>query len=377
MQVPFYRHQLGAADADAVAKVLMSPILTSGAVGRQVEAELAEYFNVPHALLVNSWTNGAAACLMAMDIGPGDEVIVPAMTFIASANVVELVGAKPVFVDVDPGHLMLTPEAVAKALTPRTKAVMPVHLYGQMADVRGIRAAVGPKVRIIEDCAHSFESTRDGDRPGAHSDAALFSFYATKNVTCGEGGALITRDDALAEAFKVTRLHGMSAGAIDRYRNDRYNHWDMARLGMKANLPDLLAALLPAQLKQVATKRDEREQIAARYRDAFAGLNRIRLQAILPSSVHAWHLFTICVERQHRDRLILALNQDGIGCAVNFRSVPTMKYYRERYGFDESSFPVAWAWGEGVISLPLFPGLGRSEQDHVIASVTRHVGSFA
>jgi UDP-4-amino-4-deoxy-L-arabinose-oxoglutarate aminotransferase len=369
MRVPFYRHQLGTGDAAAVANVLASPVLTSGAVGKAVEADLARYFDVPHALLVNSWTNGAVACLLAMGIGRGDEVIVPAMTFIASANVAELIGAKPVFVDVDPETLMMTPEAVARAVTPRTKAVMPVHLYGQMADVQGIRAAVGPDIKIIEDAAHCFEGMRNGARPGAHSDAALFSFYATKNVTCGEGGALITRDDALAKAFQVTRLHGMSAGAIDRYRNDTYNHWDMLQLGMKANLPDLLAALLPEQLKHVETKRREREHLAGRYRDAFAGLNGVRLQSLIPNTVHAWHLYAICVPQEMRDKLMLGLNQDGIGCTVNFRSVPTMKFYADRYKYTPSDFPVSEQWGRGVISLPLFPGLQFAEQDYVIKSV--------
>ena len=375
MKVPFYRHQLSGGDAQAIVSVLESPILTSGQVGRDVEARLASYFDVPFAFLVNSWTNGAAACLLAMDIGPGDEVIVPAMTFIASANVVELVGARPVFVDVDPETLMLTPEAVAAAVTPRTRAVMPVHLYGQMADVAGLRRAVGPAIRIIEDCAHSFEAIRDGARPGAHSDAALFSFYATKNVTCGEGGALVTRDPALAEAFKVTRLHGMSAGAIDRYRGSVYNHWDMLRLGMKANLPDLLAALLPAQLDVVEDKRLQRVRLADRYLAAFANNPAIRLQARVPGAVHAWHLFAICVAPDLRDPLMLALNAAGIGCAVNFRSVPTMTYYREKYGYRASDFPVSELWGSGVISLPMFPGLSDAEQDYVIAVVLRELAT--
>ncbi len=376
MRVPFYRHQLGGIEAEAVAAVLKSSVLTSGAVGKSVETELARYFGVPHAALVNSWTNGAVACLLAMGIGRGDEVIVPAMTFIASANVVELLGAKPVFVDVDPASLMLTPDGVKRALTPRTKAVMPVHLYGQMADVKGIRAVVGPDIKIIEDAAHCFEGMRDGERPGAHSDAAIFSFYATKNVTCGEGGALITRDDALAKTFQVTRLHGMSAGAIDRYRNDTYNHWDMLQLGMKANLPDLLAALLPEQLKHVESKRRERERQAGRYLEAFAGINEIRLQSRFANCVHAWHLFTISVREDLRDRLMLGLNQDGIGCTVNFRSVPTMKFYAQRYDYKPSDFPVSEEWGRGVISLPLFPGLENAEQDQVIQSVKLRLRSL-
>src|SRR5262249_1697026 len=185
----FYRHDLGPGDADAVARVLASPYLTSGEVCRRVEADLCSFFDVPHAVMVNSWTNGAVAVLLALGIGPGDEVIVPAMTFISSANVAELVGAKPVFVDVDAETLLMTPAAVKAAVTSRPRAVIPVHLYGQMCDIREMRVALAgrPDIAILEDAAHSFESSLNGELPGAHSDAAIFSFYATKNVTCGEG----------------------------------------------------------------------------------------------------------------------------------------------------------------------------------------------
>src|SRR5215472_10395832 len=183
MKVEFFLHDLTAADGEAVSKVLSTPFLTSPGVGKQVEAQLCESFQTKHALLVNSWTNGAIATLLALGVGSGDEVIVPAMTFVATANVAELLGAKPVFVDVDETTLMLTPNGVARALTPKTRAVIPVHLYGQMCDIPALRAAIAdrPEVAIIEDAAHSFESRHKGDPPGAHSDAALFSFYATKN----------------------------------------------------------------------------------------------------------------------------------------------------------------------------------------------------
>ena len=377
MKVPFYRHQLTADDATQIAAVLATPILTSGQVGRDVEGQIASFFGVKDALLVNSWTNGAVACLLAMDIGPGDEVIVPAMTFIATANIVELIGAKPVFVDVDPLTLMLTPDSVKAALTARTKAVIPVHLYGQMADVGALREAIGHDIKIIEDCAHSFESSLNGDKPGAHSDAAIFSFYATKNVTCGEGGAIITRNPDLAHQLRVTRLHGMSAGAIDRYRSGTYTHWDMKRLGVKANLPDLLAALLPAQLEQLQPKLDQRTFLAERYQHAFAAEPEISTQANIAGAKHAWHLFAICVRPELRDPLILALNAAGIGCAVNFRSVPTMTYYRETYGYTPADFPVSELWGSGTISLPLFPGLTNEEQSYVIDTVRRELASLA
>src|SRR5262245_52262173 len=201
MKVPFFRHDLRPEDANLVAKVLSTPFLTSGDLGREVEAKLCKYFGVKHAALINSWTNGAAAALQALNIGPGDEVIVPAQTFIATANIVELVGATPVFVDVDPGTLLIQPDRVRRAVGPRTKAIIPVHLYGQMVNVGALKTELSdrPDVAIIEDSAHCFEGDLDGVRPGRYSTCAVFSFYATKNVTCGEGGALITNDDTFFE----------------------------------------------------------------------------------------------------------------------------------------------------------------------------------
>ena len=277
MKVDFYRHSLAATDGEEVAKVLASPFLTTGQVASGVESELCRYFSVPHAALVSSWTSGAMATLMAMGIGPGDEVIVPAMTFIATANVVEILGASAVLVDVDPRTQLITPEAAAQAITARTKAVIPVHLYGQMVDIGALRGAIsaattpGQRVYILEDCAHCFEGTLNGIRPGRYSDAAAFSFYATKNVTCGEGGAVIFTDEVLYRRTLETRLHGMSAIAINRFAGGRYNHWDMQRLGIKANLPDLLAALLPKQIATIDSRLPARQAVSARYRNALTG----------------------------------------------------------------------------------------------------------
>jgi UDP-4-amino-4-deoxy-L-arabinose-oxoglutarate aminotransferase len=370
MKVPFYRHDLDKSCADRVADVLASPFLTSGGVAKAVEAQLRTFFDVPHAVLVNSWTNGAVAVLLALGIGPGDEVIVPAMTFISSANVAELVGAKPVFVDVEPDTLMPAPETIRAAVTPSTRAVIPVHLYGQMCDVAALRTALAdrPDIAIVEDCAHAFEASLGGDLPGAHSDAAIFSFYATKNVTCGEGGAIITRDGELFEAVLQTRLHGMSAGAIDRFAKNKYRHWDMTRLGTKANLPDLLASLLPPQIATVRDRLPLREERARRYEEAFSG-NAIRLPRTAPGAVHARHLFPIHVPPSVRDQALSALNERGIGTTVNYRSVPTLTYYCEKYGYAADDFPVSHEWGEGTITLPLFPSMTREEQDYVIDAV--------
>ncbi len=375
MPVPFHRHELGPEDAAAIAEVLATPFLTSGRVGAAVEERIAAFLGVPHALLVNSWTNGAIATLLALDIGPGDEVVVPAMTFIATANVVALVGATPVFVDVDPDTLMMTPQGLEAAITRRTRAAIPVHLYGQMAPMRELAAvAARHGIHLIEDAAHCFEGMRDGARPGALSDAAIFSFYATKNITCGEGGAIVTRDPDLAERIRQTRLHGMSAGAADRFRGGRYRHWDMVRLGTKANLPDLLAALLPAQIARVEERRMRRETLARRYREALAGLAPdLVMPAWVEGAVHAHHLFPVHVDPARRDRLLARLTTSGIGATVNYRAVPKTRYWRALLGGEraDADFPVAARWGDGTFSLPLYPGLGEDEQDEVIETLAR------
>jgi UDP-4-amino-4-deoxy-L-arabinose-oxoglutarate aminotransferase len=243
--------------------------------------------------------------LLALDIGPGDEVIVPAMTFVATANVVELVGAKPVFIDCDPETLLVTPELIKAAITEKTKAVIPVHMYGQMCDVKAISEILPPgqKSSIIEDCAHSFEAKFNGERPGRYSHAAIFSFYATKNVTCGEGGAIITNDVYLFERITQSILHGMSAGAADRFKTGNYKHWGMEHLGTKANLPDLLACFLPEQIKTVDERLFIRENLARNYEISLVN-SGIKIPKISERAIHARHLFPIHVGNLRRDEVL-------------------------------------------------------------------------
>jgi len=382
MKIDFYRHDLQPSDADRIAKVLATPFLTTGQVSRGVEAQLRNYFSVPHACLVNSWTNGALAVLLAMDLQPDDEVIVPAMTFIASANVVELAGARVVFADVEPNSLLLTPEIVAKHMTGRTRAVMPVHIYGQLCDVEGIRRAIDNhpakqgRVLIIEDAAHCFEGEYQGKKPGHFGDVAIFSFYATKNVTCGEGGAIIAHDGDLFQRIVEARLHGMSAIAVDRFASNKYNHWDMNRLGTKANLPDILAALLPHQIETIDQRLPRRREVAERYREAF-GNGPLRLVREVPDTKCAEHIFTIGVPNGRRDEAIAALNAAGIHVTVNFRSVTGTRYYSQKFPTASADCPNACLWGEQTLTLPMYPSLARDEQDYVIKIVREQVYPLA
>ena len=367
MNVPFYRHSLTPDNSKYVAEVLKTPFLTSGPIGKEVEAQLCGYFNVSHAKLVNSWTNGAVATLLAMDIGPGDEVIVPAMTFIATANVVELVGAKPVFIDCDPDTLLVTPELIKAAITEKTKAVIPVHMYGQMCDIKAIKGIIpsGQKIAIIEDCAHSFEAKLNGERPGKYSDAAIFSFYATKNVTCGEGGAIITNDSNLFDRITQSILHGMSAGAADRFKAGQYKHWGMDYLGTKANLPDLLACFLPDQIRSVDQRLKIREEIAQKYESSLAS-TKIKFPKVLNGIVHSRHLFPIHVGKDTRDKALQTLGEFNIGATVNYRSLHTLNFYSNKYRIDKNALPVSQYWGDGTLCIPLFLGIKTEEQEYVI-----------
>jgi dTDP-4-amino-4,6-dideoxygalactose transaminase len=367
MQVPFYRHSLSPENAQLVAKILETPFLTSGPIGKEVEVQLCEYFGAKHAKLVNSWTNGAVATLLAMDIGPGDEVIVPAMTFIATANVVELVGAKPVFIDCDPDTLLITPELIKAAITEKTKAIIPVHMYGQMCDIKAIKDMLprGQKISIIEDCAHTFEAKFNGERPGKYSDAAIFSFYATKNVTCGEGGAIITNDSNLFERITQSILHGMSAGAADRFKAGQYKHWGMDHLGTKANLPDLLACFLPDQIKTIDERLPLREKIAQSYEKALLG-SGILVPVVKPGIVHSRHLFPIQVGSKVRDQVLLKLGEKQVGATVNYRAVTTMNFYKQKYQLQSKMYEVSETWGEGTLTIPLFENMKSEEQDYVI-----------
>ena len=374
MNVPFYRHSLTPDNSKYVEAVLKTPFLTSGPIGKEVESQLCEYFNASHAKLVNSWTNGAVATLLALDIGPGDEVIVPAMTFVATANVVELVGAKPVFIDCDPETLLVTPELIKAAITEKTKAVIPVHMYGQMCDVKAIKNIIpaGQNISIIEDCAHSFEAKYNDERPGKYSDAAIFSFYATKNVTCGEGGAIITNDANLYERITQAILHGMSAGAADRFKTGQYKHWGMDHLGTKANLPDLLSCFLSEQIKTIDQKIGLREKIAMQYENALIN-TKIKFPKIQKGVVHSRHLFPIYVGSKNRDEVLTVLGEANIGVTVNYRSVPTLGYYAKKYGFSGKEFPNSLLWGEGTISIPLFPDITSQEQKYVIEVLINRV----
>ncbi|HAZ10650.1 MAG TPA: UDP-4-amino-4,6-dideoxy-N-acetyl-beta-L-altrosamine transaminase [Candidatus Omnitrophica bacterium] len=369
MKIDFFKHNIGKDELKRVSSVLKSTFLTTGPVTKEFENNLSRYLNVMHVIGVTSCTAALFLSLKALGIGEGDEVITTPMTFIATPNSIIHAGAKPVFVEVEKETGNINANLIIAAITPRTRAIMPVHLYGQMCDMHKL-SIIAKKYRlaIIEDAAHALEAKRDGIGVGMLSNCACFSFYATKNITCGEGGAISTNSMRLAGDLKKLRLHGMSKSAADRYSN-KYKHWEMNFLGWKYNMDDIHAALLINQLKHINTYRQRREDICRMYEEHFKNMPEVRILKIVDNSVSARHLFTILVDPRKRDRIMHQLQDRGIGVAVNYRAVHLLKYYRKSYGYTRGMFPIAEQIGDSTITLPLYPKLTEKEVKYIIHCV--------
>jgi dTDP-4-amino-4,6-dideoxygalactose transaminase len=289
------------------------------------------------------------------------------MTFVATATAILQAGASPVFVDVCPKSGLLLPETVRTAITEKTKAILPVHLYGRMVDMRGFaELAQRFHLVLIEDAAHCIEGMREGVRPGQLSQAACFSFYATKSMTCGEGGALICNSGDDAAWYRSARHHGISKNASYRYMK-KYEHWDMEMMGWKYNMDDIQAAILVRQIDRLGGYRQRREHLEKLYRAKLADVEDLDFMEE-PSSndVSGHHLFTVLLPKEvPRDDVLLRMEEEGIGVAVNYRAVHTLKYFRESYGYRPEDFPNAYEIGRRTLSLPLYPQLVEEEVETV------------
>ncbi|HQQ79262.1 MAG TPA: DegT/DnrJ/EryC1/StrS aminotransferase family protein, partial [Thermoanaerobaculia bacterium] len=355
MAVDFYRHSLGDEEKDAVRAVLDSLFLTTGQKVYAFEKAFEEYLGVPAVVCTAHATASLHIAMLAAGIGPGDEVVTTPMTFLSSANAVLYAGGTPVFADVDPATANIDPDAVEAAITPKTKAIVAVDLYGLLADMKALRKIADRySLVLVEDAAHCVEARRDGVGPGQLADFACFSFYATKNLTCGEGGAISARDASKKNLLRQLGSHGMSRNAADRYAG-KYQHWDMERLGYKYNLSDVAASLLLPQLPKLAARLARREEICRRYEAAFQDVPGITFPVVPEGAMSARHLFTIWVEPADRDAILAGIQARGVGVAVNYRAVHLTSYYAERFGFTRGMFPRAELIGDSTITIPLWP----------------------
>jgi dTDP-4-amino-4,6-dideoxygalactose transaminase len=363
MKIEFYRHNVTEEDIVLANQTMQSIFLTTGPMVERFEKRFAEYLGIQEAVGLTSCTGAIHLALLRHGIGPGDEVITTPMTFVATATAVLQAGAAPVFVDVCSKSGILSPDRVKAAITEKTKAILPVHLYGRMADMRGFsKIAQEYNLVLIEDSAHCIEGVREGVRPGQLSHAACFSFYATKSMTCGEGGAIVCRSAEDASWYRSSRHHGISKNASYRYTK-KYEHWDMETMGWKYNMDDIQAALLLRQIDRLDDYRQKRQNLEALYRELLMeveGLDFIEGPQKREMSAH--HLFTVLLPKNIlRDEVIKKMEESGIGCAVNYRGLHTLTYFREKFGYRPEDFPIANEIGNRTISLPLYPKLTEEE----------------
>ena len=377
--VPFFRPSLGREEEEAVIAVLRSGWLTTGEVAARFEEEFARYVDARHALALSSATAGLHLALESLGVGPGSAVVTSTFTFAATAEVARYLGADPVFVDIDPVSLNVDVALLEERLDSleregrRVSAILPVHVAGLACDMDGIRALAATRgIPVVEDAAHAFPVRHGGRYVGTLGDAGVYSFYATKAITTGEGGMVATDRDDVAARIRVMRLHGIDRDIWNRYTAPGAGwKYDVVAPGYKYNLPDLAAAVGRAQLAKARDFLDRRQAVARRYLDELGGLDFLELPAW--TDQHAWHLFIIRIRgdrlRRSRDECIQFLHGHGIGVSVHFIPLHLMTYYRTRYGLKPDDFPVALDTYQRCISLPLSPSMGDDEVGRVISAV--------
>jgi len=373
--IPFHRPSIGQEEFQAVREVLESRWLTTGPVTQQFEREFAAFVGCEYAVAVNSCTAALHLALDAAGITAGDEVLVPSYTFAATAEVVVYLGARPVLCDSLPGGFNIDPADAARRITPKTRAIIAVHIAGEPCDLQALsRLAERHSIHLIEDAAHALPASYAGRRIGSISEFTAFSFYATKTITTGEGGMLTTNDQAYAKRASTMRLHGISGDAWKRYTNHGSWYYEVVDAGFKSNMPDLLAALGLAQLKKAEAFHQRRREIADIY---LQRLSRIEEFEMPPtgnvSTTHSWHLFILRLRSKmlasSRDDLVHQLKQAGIGTSVHFIPLHLHPYYRNRYGYSSGDFPHAEDAFARCISLPIYPDMNDTDVERVVTSV--------
>jgi len=378
--LPFFKPDVGEAEIEAVTEVLRSGWLTFGPKVREFGTACADYLGVPCAVPVASCSAGLFLTLKAMGVGKGDEVILPAMTFIATLTAVLHCGARPVLADLDPENLGLDPAAFEKAITDKTKVVIPVHLAGHPCRIEEIiEIAHRNDIQVMEDAAHSFGAAVGGKRIGGFGDATVFSFYATKCITTGDGGLVTTCSQEMAEKLHLLSFHGMDGNAWQRYGDKGRWYYEVVAIGYKFHLGDPAAALGMVQLSRADEFLARRTEIARKFNKAFEGLPGLRLPTEADWATHAWHLYVLRVDSDvvdgGRDALIADLGANKIGSSVHFIPLHHHPAFSEEGAEFAPVLPETEKYYRSAVSLPLFPGMSDQDVDDVIAVVTESVKS--
>ena len=374
--IPFALPEIGEDEIAEVVGVLRSGWVTTGAKARQFETDFAEFLGGGlEAIAVNSATAGLHLGLEAMGVGPGDEVITTTHTFTATAEIIRYLGADPVFVDIDPATLCIDPAAAEAAVTARTKAVIPVHFTGLAANMSALLAMAGRHgLRVMEDAAHALPTTCGGRLVGTlGSDVTVFSFYANKTITTGEGGMLVTRDRAIAERARLMRLHGINRDVFDRFTAKTPSwYYEIVAPGYKYNLTDIAAAIGIHQLRRVHEFQQKRAKIVAAYDAGLADLPIVRPPHPPAGDTHSWHLY-VCqladAVAVDRDTFVERMFAQGIGCSVHYIPLHLQPYWRDRYGLTAAMFPVSQRVYERTFSLPLHTQMTVADTARVVAAV--------
>ncbi|MDQ2887830.1 MAG: DegT/DnrJ/EryC1/StrS family aminotransferase [Chloroflexota bacterium] len=372
--LPFALPHITQAEIDEVVDTLHSGWLSTGPKTKRFESEFARAVAAPHAIAVNSATAAMHLALDALGIGEGDEVIVPVYTFTATAEVVVHCRARPVFVDVDPVTCNLDPAQLEKHITPRTRAILVVHIAGLPAEMDDILAiAQAHSLPVIEDAAHAFPASYRGRAVGSIGDMTAFSFYATKTLTTGDGGMLTTANANYAERAAIMALHGISRDAWKRYAFGGSWYYEIVAAGYKYNMTDIAASLGLHQLARCQWLLQRRQEIAQRYTEAFALLPEVEMPPNPTHVVHAWHLYILRLSLERlaltRDAFIQALTESQIGTSVHFIPLHIQPFFRDTYHLAAGDFPVALAAYQRAVSLPIYPGMTDEDVDDVIAAV--------
>jgi len=381
--LPFARPALGEEEIAEVVDTLRSGWITTGPKVERFTAAFAEYVGGRFAVPVSSATAGLHVALLALGVGPGDEVITTPMTFVATLNTIVHCGAVPVLVDIDAATLNIRVEEIAGKLTRRTKAIVPVHYVGQPADLDPILELAGSRgIAVLEDAAHAIGTEYKGRKIGSFPTTSVFSFHPNKNMTTGEGGMVVTDDEEVFERASLLKFHGMDKEAWKRFAKSGSPRYDVAVPGYKYNMMDIQAALGLHQLPRLESFLGERARLAARYEEQLADTPGLILPQRVPyPSRHAWHLYTPLVDVDRltisRDRFMEELKKKNIGTGLHYSAAHEFSYYANRFGWKPEDFPEAHFVSDRIVSLPLFPGLSGEDQDDAIAATREVLREFA